>query len=544
MLGAGREVDRYVVEVPVGEGGMATVYRVKHNTLGTLHALKVLSITTRDVRDRLIQEGRVQATLRHRNIVAVTDVLDVDGSPGLLMEFIDGPSLDLLLKHHKPDLDEALTLFRAICAGVGHAHAKDLIHRDLKPANVMLAVGEDGVVPKVTDFGLAKALSGDERARKTRTGATMGTPTFMAPEQIRDASKVDRRADMYSLGCILYELACGKPAYDGEDLIELFHDIANSTYTRPAEVNPELPERVILTIDRLLDVDASKRIPDCAQVIQFLDGVLDELPEPPTFEPGDAMLPAAAPIGHISKPTSLRLDSPLSTVAGNLAEEQRNADFALSTVADKSHPTWSDSIVKGASSGTGKSPGQTLAPRQSDVSIVRPATGSSWGIAVAGVAVGGAIIAAAVFLGMLFLLTSLSSRQASVPTEVDPVEEPAPEPIVEPEPDPKPEPIPEPAEPEPEPEPIAAPPPKRPPPEPTPEPVTGGTMTFSGAKFLWLEAGGKTYRASDTIPEGQYTIMATFEGNPTAIPAGKVTIIAGKTATLKCVKTFKSCKVS
>ena len=93
-LEPGREVDRYVVQGLLGEGGMAEVYRVRHATLGTLHALKVLTIRSRSVRERLVLEGRVQATLRHPNVVAVTDVLVIDGAPGLLMEFIEGPALD------------------------------------------------------------------------------------------------------------------------------------------------------------------------------------------------------------------------------------------------------------------------------------------------------------------------------------------------------------------------------------------------------------------------------------------------------------------
>ena len=532
MLRAGREVDRYVVETPVGEGGMATVYRVKHNTLGTLHALKVLSITTRDVRERLIQEGRVQATLRHANIVAVTDVLDVDGSPGLLMEFIDGPSLDRLLKHYDPTLDEALTVFRAICSGVGHAHSKNLIHRDLKPANVMLDVGEGGILPKVTDFGLAKALSGDERARKTRTGATMGTPTFMAPEQIRDASKVDRRADMYSLGCILYELVCGQPAYHGEDLIQLFHDIANSTYTPPKEVNPDLPDRVAETIDRLLRTDARERIPDCAQVIAYLDGDLDELPVPPTQDPGDTMLPEPAPIGHISRPTSLGHEGTFFEITRTLAEEQRNTKFALSSGGDNSQPTWTDSIVRGPSGEpTDKAVGQTLAPLTTDMSINRPAASSSWGIAAAGLFMGGAIL----LVGLFGIGAMLWSNQRAAPEVVmEPAPTPAPQPVAAPQP-----------EPEPEPEPAPNPVPQRvgaPAPDPTPAPVTGGAMTFTGAKLVWLEGGGKTFRSGQSIPAAEYAIMAMFEDEASAVQAGKVTIIAGKTANLRCVKSFKSCK--
>ena len=171
MIDVGRSIDRYVVAGQIGEGGMATVYLVRHATLGTDHALKVLSIGSRSIRDRLIQEGRLQATLNHTNIVSVTDVLAVDGAPGLLMELIAGPALDTWLAHYRPSLEESLAIFRGICAGVGYAHSKGLVHRDLKPANVMLQITDTELIPKVTDFGLAKALDADSSSMKTRTGA-------------------------------------------------------------------------------------------------------------------------------------------------------------------------------------------------------------------------------------------------------------------------------------------------------------------------------------------------------------------------------------
>lgn len=114
------------------------------------------------IRERLIVEGQVQAQMRHPNVLAVTDVLDVNGAPGLLMEFVDGPSLDAFIERTPPDQAQALHLFRGVLAGVAEAHAAGLVHRDLKPANVLVATTLRGLVPKVADFGLAKLLMEEE----------------------------------------------------------------------------------------------------------------------------------------------------------------------------------------------------------------------------------------------------------------------------------------------------------------------------------------------------------------------------------------------
>ncbi|MCA9573545.1 MAG: serine/threonine protein kinase, partial [Myxococcales bacterium] len=198
-----------------------------------------------------IREGRVQARVRHPHLVAVTDVLDLDGSPGLLMELAHGPALDEWLARYRPTLDEAVRVFRGIVLGVGYAHAQGLVHRDLKPANVLLHLDAGQVVPKVTDFGLAKLTeSGDEN--RTRSGVTMGTPAYMPPEQIRNAAAVDRRADIYSLGCILYEMVTGEQAYRNDDMLALFNDIASGAHVPASERVEGLPEAILRTLSRTM----------------------------------------------------------------------------------------------------------------------------------------------------------------------------------------------------------------------------------------------------------------------------------------------------
>ncbi|MCB9674419.1 MAG: serine/threonine protein kinase [Alphaproteobacteria bacterium] len=267
----GDTVDRYTVVETLGEGGMASVYGVRHTTLGTPHALKVLNLEGADIRDRLVQEGRVQALLEHPHIVAVTDVLDVDGSPGLLMEYVEGATLDLWLANHRPSVDEALAVFRGVLAAVAHAHEKGVVHRDLKPGNVLLAIGPNGAIaPKVMDFGLAKSFVRKLRQGRTRDGAVMGTPAYMPPEQIRDASKVDRRADIYALGCILYELLCGEKAFAKTDRVELFKDIGAGVHVPIGERVPDLPLGVTEAVESMMCHDRKYRLSDCAMVLEVL----------------------------------------------------------------------------------------------------------------------------------------------------------------------------------------------------------------------------------------------------------------------------------
>ena len=212
-LARGARVESYVVDDVLGRGGMAVVYRVRHSKLGTWHALKVLARHDAGLLRRLVREGRTQARLSHPNVVPVTDLLDVGGMPGLVLPLVEGPSLATLLSLHRPTETDALTLFAGIVAGVAHAHRRAIIHRDLKPTNVLLAVSEEGVRPRVVDFGLAKTPGVGSESVLTQQGTALGTPAYAAPEQMRDASSADQRADVWSLGCVLYELLSGEQAF-------------------------------------------------------------------------------------------------------------------------------------------------------------------------------------------------------------------------------------------------------------------------------------------------------------------------------------------
>ncbi len=274
---------RYIIEGELGSGGMAVVYLARHRELGSVHAIKVLSLSSPQLRARLLQEGRLQASLRHPNILSVTDLVELNGQPALVLEYVEGPSLAQLLAARRLTLAQADQLGREILRGVSAAHRHGLIHRDLKPDNIMLSVADGVVTPKIADFGLAKLTEGDgPTSVRTRSGAAMGTPSFMAPEQIRDASTVDARADVFSLGAILYEMLSGRRAFDGDDTMEIFQRVSEGRCVPLREHVPDLPDRLLRAIDGALQPDRDRRFNDVEQMLVLWTGGAAGAPAPLT----------------------------------------------------------------------------------------------------------------------------------------------------------------------------------------------------------------------------------------------------------------------
>ena len=317
-LQPGEPVDRFVVEALIGEGGMAQVYRVRHRRLGTLHALKVLKFAHAGLRRRLVQEGVVQAGLRHRNIVAVTDVIeDIHGAPGLILELIEGSSLDQRIREGT-SLQEAERLFRGTLDGLEHAHQAGFIHRDLKPSNILLAPVDGLWIPKIADFGLAKLLQDDGSVSATRTGMVMGTPAYMSPEQVRDAKTVDTRTDLFALGCILHEMLVGRPPFDGPDLLSVFSALAEGRYVPAEQVIPGLPAHLTTTIHACIQRDRAARTPDCRAVRALLDGGAPAFPAPIPSQLG--LTPTRSPPAQSTGTPSLVSQSETGTLAPQPAE--------------------------------------------------------------------------------------------------------------------------------------------------------------------------------------------------------------------------------
>jgi serine/threonine-protein kinase len=226
----GTVVGNYRLTAKIAEGGMGTVYRAEHTTQGRPAAIKLLHPElshNRSIVDRFFNEAKATTSIRHPGIVDVFDFGYLpSGNAYLVMEFLEGEPLSRYLKRRGGRIPEAEAawLIRGLCSPLAAAHGKNIVHRDLKPDNVFMVPDPSdplGVRAKVLDFGIAK-LSGSEIASsKTRTGSVLGTPTYMSPEQCKGTGDVDHRADLYSLGCMLYELLCGRPPFVSEGAGEL-----------------------------------------------------------------------------------------------------------------------------------------------------------------------------------------------------------------------------------------------------------------------------------------------------------------------------------
>jgi eukaryotic-like serine/threonine-protein kinase len=271
-MGPGDQIGRFEVVRTLGEGGIATVYHVRHLHLDVPHALKLLHVSTKQMRDRLITEGKIQAKLRHRNIVHVSDVFEHEGQVGLVMDFVEGFSLAECLKEEGAmSQDDALALFRQILDGVRAAHDVGVTHRDLKPANILLTSEGTDVVAKITDFGIAKVMhvQSDDR---TRAGTSMGTPGYMAPEQIRDSAKVDHRADIFALGAILYEMLSGRRAFKGHDALSTMNLTVAGSYTRLPDVVDRISPQVAGAVAKALEPKPEDRFASCRELEKALFG--------------------------------------------------------------------------------------------------------------------------------------------------------------------------------------------------------------------------------------------------------------------------------
>ena len=270
-LEPGSSVDRYEVCKWLGEGATAAVYLVRHQTLESEYALKVLQWVSPGLRERLVMEGQLQSKLEHPNIVRVHDVFEVGETLALLLDYVPGESLAEWLRKGPMEFDQAEALFRQILEAVEFAHQQGVIHRDLKPANVMLTERGGEIWARVTDFGIAKHLE-EEVPSTTRTGALMGTLEYMAPEQLRGEPDVDGRADLFALGVLLYELCLGTRPFADKHLVQLVSAIEKAEYRPLEEVCPEMPGHLERAIQSCLVAEKERRVPDGATLRSILDG--------------------------------------------------------------------------------------------------------------------------------------------------------------------------------------------------------------------------------------------------------------------------------
>jgi serine/threonine protein kinase len=261
----GSTLGRYRLDSLLGQGGMGTVYRASDSTLGRMAAVKLLPAdVSRDAQrlERFTREARTASALSHPNIVTIYEVGAEDGQHFIAMELVDGETLRERLGRGRLELARALDWLAQISDGVAAAHAAGIVHRDLKPENIVIA--KNGFA-KILDFGLAKLRAAPEAtddgatlARSTTPGVILGTVGYMAPEQAR-GEEVDSRADIFALGCILYEAVAGARAFRGESSVDTLHKIIYSEPAPLSEMAPETPAEVQRIVRKCLSKDPDQR---------------------------------------------------------------------------------------------------------------------------------------------------------------------------------------------------------------------------------------------------------------------------------------------
>ncbi|WP_437798820.1 protein kinase domain-containing protein [Sorangium sp. So ce693] len=263
---------RFEVNALAGAGGMGTVYRAHDRSSGATVALKLLREADAHSAARFVHEARVLSGLDHPHIVRyVTHGTAPSGQPYLVMEWLAGETLSERLLRGALRLEEALAVVHAAAEALGTAHARGIVHRDVKPSNLFLVDGSIERV-KVLDFGIARQHV--TATRLTQTGTVLGTPGYMAPEQARGSyAQLDARADVFSLGCVLFECLTGLPAFYGQHVMALLAKLLMEEPPRLRELRPEMPAELDHLVARMLAKEPAARPADGAAVAQLLDGI-------------------------------------------------------------------------------------------------------------------------------------------------------------------------------------------------------------------------------------------------------------------------------
>ncbi len=253
----------YEIKEHIATGGMAAIYRAVDTSTGNIVAIKILHghlAQDKDFITRFEREAQAAANLKHDNIIDILGYGEAAGVYYIAMEYVEGKSLKDLINTVKfMPHDIALAIVYDICQGIEHAHQKGVVHRDIKPANIL--VNKDGRV-KITDFGLAQA---QDLTSITVTGAIVGTPAYMSPEQAA-GKRIDTRSDIFSLGVVIYEMITGSKPFQGESYSSVIHAILTIPAPRPIDANPIVEDSISAIIEKMLQKDASKRYQNISRV--------------------------------------------------------------------------------------------------------------------------------------------------------------------------------------------------------------------------------------------------------------------------------------
>src|SRR5260370_12586151 len=275
-MGVGKQTGPFRVDKDRGSGAMGTVYRGVYTQCGINVAIKVmapgLGTTNTNATQRFEREAAILKQLRHPNIVRLFGIGKIHGTRYYAMEYIEGESLDkVMARRERMTWEEIITLGQQLCSALQHAHEKGVIHRDLKPSNLMILA--DGTL-KLTDFGIAKDL---ESTALTSANCTVGTASYMSPEQCRGERDLTSKSDLYSLGVVFYELVTGRKPFNADNAMEMFMQHVSGPFERPSRLIHELPVRCDNLICQLLEKKPEHRPLDAAMLANTLTAIQEKV---------------------------------------------------------------------------------------------------------------------------------------------------------------------------------------------------------------------------------------------------------------------------
>ena len=276
-LKTGIKVRQYIIENVIAKGGMGVVWRALDTGRNEAVAIKSVAsdlVSDPQFRVRISDEASRHRRLQHPNIVPLYDIFEAEGEICIVMKLVAGRSLSDLLKtspNNRPGVEESIRIIKDVLKALDYAHMHGVVHRDMKPSNVLLDGNGHAIV---IDFGIAIAM-GEER--RTRTGQIVGTPVYMSPEQITSPRNIDHRSDVYSVGCMFYEMLTGRPPFcKGEDGVDASEFAIQRAHVKEMPVNPRIRVKSISAdlaeiVMGALEKEPDKRIPGCGEFLRLLD---------------------------------------------------------------------------------------------------------------------------------------------------------------------------------------------------------------------------------------------------------------------------------
>ena len=297
-------VGRYRIVERLGQGGMGVVFKAFDPQIERTVAIKVISsqrVDNPELRERFFREARSAGQLTHRNIIVVYDIGEEQGQPWLAMEYVDGVTLDVLMRGPHPfPIGRRLEVMLDVCSGLAYAHDRGIIHRDVKPSNIIVTRAGSA---KILDFGLARLVSSD----LTRSNLMLGTMSYMAPEQLRN-EPIDQRVDIFAVGVVMYELFTGLRPFDGESLASAIYNVLETEPLPVDQCNPAIPPELGPIVARALAKDRDQRYQTMHELGEDLESVRASLPEDLISEAGPLLAPHA--VASDFEPTVLRDTTP------------------------------------------------------------------------------------------------------------------------------------------------------------------------------------------------------------------------------------------